>query len=74
MQAMLEAIEDGLVPPEQYLPELREQTRLLGILVNDLFELARIDAGALTLEICEASLARDLRFVGEDDLARRGEA
>ncbi len=56
MQAMLEAVEDGLVPPERYLPELREQTRLLGMLVNDLFELARIDAGALTLEIREASL------------------
>jgi signal transduction histidine kinase len=56
MQAMLEAAEDGLVPPKRYLPELREQTRLLGILVNDLFELARIDAGALTLEIGESSL------------------
>ena len=56
MQAMLEAIEDGLVPADRYLPELREQTRLLGTLVDDLFELARIDAGALTLEIGEASL------------------
>jgi signal transduction histidine kinase len=56
MQAMIEAIEDGLVPAEHYLPELREQTRLLGTLVDDLFELARIDAGELTLEIGEASL------------------
>lgn len=56
MQAMIEAIEDGLVPAERYLPELREQTRLLGTLVDDLFELARIDSGALTLEIREASL------------------
>ncbi len=56
MQAMIEAIEDGLVPAERYLPELREQTRLLGMLVDDLFELARIDAGDLTLEIREASL------------------
>jgi len=57
MQAMLEAIEDGLVPPERYLPELREQTRLMGRLVDDLFELARIDSGALTLEIRDAQLA-----------------
>lgn len=56
MQAMLEAIEDGLVPPERYVPELREQTRLLGMLVNDLFELARIDAGSLTLEFRDAEL------------------
>ncbi len=56
MQAMIEAVEDGLVPAERYLPELREQTRLLAMLVDDLFELARIDSGALTLEISEASL------------------
>jgi signal transduction histidine kinase len=57
MQAMLEALEDGLAPPEQYLPAMREQVRLLGRLVDDLFELARIDAGALTLELREAALA-----------------
>jgi signal transduction histidine kinase len=56
MQAMLEALEDGLAEPERYLPALREQVRALGILVDDLFELARIDAGALTLELREARL------------------
>jgi len=56
MQAMLEALEDGLAEPERYLPALREQVRTLGTLVDDLFELARIDAGALTLEIREAPL------------------
>ncbi len=56
IQAMLEAVEDGLVPAERYIPELREQSRLLGTLVNDLFELARIDAGSLTLELREAAL------------------
>jgi signal transduction histidine kinase len=57
MQAMLEALEDGLAPPERYLPAMREQVRALGLLVDDLFELARIDAGVLTLELHEAPLS-----------------
>jgi signal transduction histidine kinase len=56
MQAMLEALEDGLVEPEQYLPSLREQVRVLSAIVDDLFELARIDAGVLTIELAEAPL------------------
>jgi signal transduction histidine kinase len=51
MQAMLEALEDGLGAPEEYVPALREQVQVLAMLVNDLFELARIDAGALTFEL-----------------------
>ena len=51
MQAMLEALEDGLGRPEEYIPVLREQVHVLSMLVDDLFELARIDAGALTLEM-----------------------
>ncbi|MGH3066123.1 MAG: HAMP domain-containing sensor histidine kinase [Gaiellaceae bacterium] len=51
MQAMLEALEDGLGSPEEYVPVLREQVRVLSMLVDDLFELAQIDAGALTLEL-----------------------
>ena len=56
MQAMIEALEDGLAEPERYLPAMREQVRTLGFLVDDLFELARIDAGALTLEIRDAAV------------------
>jgi signal transduction histidine kinase len=51
MQAMLEALEDGLGSPDEYVPVLREQVHTLSLLVDDLFELARIDAGALTLEL-----------------------
>jgi len=51
MQALLEALEDGLGEPEEFVPVLREQVRVLSLLVDDLFELARIDAGALTLEM-----------------------
>lgn len=57
MQAMIEALEDGLAEPERYLPAMREQIQTLGRLVDDLFELARIDAGALTLDIREAPLS-----------------
>jgi len=51
MQAMLEAIEDGIATPEQYLPTLRDQVRAMSSLVDDLFELARIDAGVLALTV-----------------------
>jgi signal transduction histidine kinase len=57
MQAMLEALEDGLADPADYLPALRDQVRGLGMLVDDLFELARIDTGVLTLELQEARLS-----------------
>jgi signal transduction histidine kinase len=57
LQAMLEAIEDGLAPAEDYLPTLREQVRTLSVLVDDLFELARIDAGVLTLELRRTPVA-----------------
>jgi signal transduction histidine kinase len=53
IQAMLDAVQDGLATPEEYLPALRQQTRTLATLVDDLFELARIDAGSLTLELRE---------------------
>jgi len=56
IQAMLDATEDGLASVDEYLPALREQTRTLSTLIDDLFELARIDAGALTLELREAQL------------------
>jgi two-component system, OmpR family, sensor histidine kinase SaeS len=57
MQAMLEAIEDGLAGPNEYVPVLQEQVRVLSLLVDDLFELARIDAGALTLELRQLPVA-----------------
>jgi signal transduction histidine kinase len=56
IQAMLAAVEDGLASAEQYLPALQQQVRTLALRVDDLFELSRIDAGALTLELREAEL------------------
>jgi signal transduction histidine kinase len=56
LQAMLEALEDGLAEPDRYLPAMHEQVQRLGVLIDDLFELARIDAGVLTLELRDAPL------------------
>jgi two-component system phosphate regulon sensor histidine kinase PhoR len=75
MQAMLEAIEDGLVEPEHYLPTLRDQVRTLSTLVDDLFELARIDAGVLRLELRQTQVSSlvesALRLLGPEAAARR---
>jgi signal transduction histidine kinase len=57
ISAMLEAIDDGLAEPEEYIAALRDQARRLGTLVDDLFELARIDAGALVFESRSVQLA-----------------
>lgn len=57
IRAMLEAIDDGLAEPEEYLAPLQEHTRRLGALVDDLFELARIDAGALAHELQAVAVA-----------------
>jgi signal transduction histidine kinase len=55
-RAMLEAVEDGLAQPEEYLPAIHDQLRILSSMVDDLFELSRIDAGVLTLELRETAL------------------
>jgi signal transduction histidine kinase len=75
LQAMLEACEDGVVGAEHYLPAMREQVSTLGRLVDDLFELAQIDSGALTLERRPAEMgalvASCLRGVEAEARARR---
>jgi signal transduction histidine kinase len=75
MQAMLEAAEDGLADPAEYLPALNHQVRTLSMLVDDLFELARIDAGVLRLELHDADLdtviESCLRGVEADARAKR---
>ena len=50
LQAMLEAVEDGVVEPERYLPAMQQQVGQLRVLIDDLFELARIDANGEALE------------------------
>ena len=56
LKAMIETLEDDLAEPAEYVPAIRTQTEILSGLVEDLFELARIDAGALTLEVRDAPL------------------
>jgi signal transduction histidine kinase len=56
LKAMVEALEDDLAEPGEYLEAIRTQTEILSGLVEDLFELARIDAGALTLELRDTPL------------------
>lgn len=51
LQAMIEAVEDGIVEADHYLPAMRDQVESLNGLIEDLFELARLDAGAITLEM-----------------------
>jgi two-component system, OmpR family, sensor histidine kinase SaeS len=85
LRAMVEALEDGLATPEEYLPAVRAQTEILTRLVDDLFELALIDAGALQLKLQDAPLgglvsscvdalaadarARDVRLAAQVDPA-----
>ncbi len=75
LQAMIEALQDDVAPPARYLPSMHAQVRQLSGLVDDLFELAAIDAGALTLELGEVRLQEVVegcvRGVGATAEARR---
>jgi signal transduction histidine kinase len=57
LRAMIEALEDDMASTDEYLPAIREQLDVLTLLVEDLFELARIDAGVLALDVHDATLA-----------------
>jgi len=60
LRAMSEALEDGLAPdPDRFLRQMRGQVDRMSVLVDALFELSRIQSGALTLERAPVSL-RDL--------------
>jgi len=59
-RALIEAVADGVAADAEtearYLFSARSELTNLGRLVDDLFELAQIDAGALRMELEEASL------------------
>jgi signal transduction histidine kinase len=73
LKAMLEAIEDGVAGPEEYLPALRAQTETLEMLVEDLFEVALLDAGALSLDLRDSEVTDVIRRCVEG-LQREAEA
>jgi signal transduction histidine kinase len=54
IRAMVEAVDDGVVDdPEtlrRYVREMRRSVESLSLLVDDLFELAQVDAGAIAVE------------------------
>jgi signal transduction histidine kinase len=55
LRAVVEALGDGIVQDQQtatrYLAGARQQVRLLETLIEDLFELSRLDTGALQLDV-----------------------
>ena len=73
LRAMAEALEDGVATdPVRYHTQIRVAADRLTGMVDDLFELSRIHAGALRLSLTRVSLADlvDEAVVGADPLAR----
>ncbi|TFB74195.1 HAMP domain-containing histidine kinase [Cryobacterium glaciale] len=57
IRAMAEALEDGMAPdPERYYVQIRGQVDRLSGMVDDLFELSKIHAGALQLNFERVAL------------------
>jgi signal transduction histidine kinase len=65
LKAMIEAVEDGVVTDpsviERYAREMRRSTDQLASMIDDLFELAQLDAGAIEIERKKASLGAVVR-------------
>lgn len=66
LRAMLEAIEDGVADDRdtvtRYASEMRRAVDSLSLLVDDLFELVRLDAGAIEAEAERARLDEVVHF------------
>ncbi|WP_030244449.1 sensor histidine kinase [Streptomyces sp. NRRL S-350] len=74
LRAMAEALEDGVAEePERYLVRIRTEVERLTGMVDDLFELSRIQAGALSLSLTRVSVYDlvDDALAGAYPLARR---
>ncbi|MFJ5885511.1 sensor histidine kinase [Kitasatospora cineracea] len=74
LRAMAEALEDGVAEqPERYLARIRTEVERLTGMVDDLFELSRIQAGALALAPSRVSLHDlvDDALAGAHPLARQ---
>ena len=85
LRAMVEAIDDGVVadPPslQRYAAEMRRSVHQLSDMVDDLFELTQLDAGAIEAEtararleeVVEAALAAVEMTAGEKGLSLESE-
>ncbi|MBD0693380.1 sensor histidine kinase [Streptomyces sp. CBMA123] len=74
LRAMAEALEDGVAEhPQDYLRRMRAEVERLTGMVDDLFELSRIQAGALALSVSRVSVYDlvDEALAGAHPLARR---
>ncbi|MBP0452667.1 MULTISPECIES: sensor histidine kinase KdpD [unclassified Kitasatospora] len=74
LRAMAEALEDGVVDePGHYLKRIRTEVERLTGMVDDLFELSRIQAGALSLSVSRVSVYDlvDDALAGAHPLARQ---
>ncbi|RKT20093.1 histidine kinase [Streptomyces sp. 1114.5] len=74
LRAMAEALEDGVADePEHYLGRIRAEVERLTGMVDDLFELSRIQAGALSLSLSRVSVYDlvDDALAGAHPLARQ---
>lgn len=56
LQAMIEATQDRVVGPDHYLEEMAIRVQVLSDLVDDLFELSALEAGALRLALEQADI------------------
>lgn len=57
LRAMAEALEDGLAAdPPRYHKQMRAEAERLAVMVDDLFELSRIQSGTLQLSLAEITL------------------
>jgi signal transduction histidine kinase len=61
IQVQVEALSDGLVydpdTVDRYLRSIKRETRNLSLLIDDLFQVAQMDAGGIELEYSEFSLS-----------------
>ncbi|MFF2073590.1 sensor histidine kinase [Kitasatospora sp. NPDC058162] len=74
LRAMAEALEDGVAEhPQDYLRRMRTEVERLTGMVDDLFELSRIQAGALALSVSRVSVYDlvDEALAGAHPLARQ---
>ena len=71
MQAMLEAVEDGLVEPEHYVPELHGRCGALGCSSTTSSSSPGIDAGVLTLDLRRRRLGGVVRSAWVGSRRRR---